>query len=230
MSADIPDAARPLADWSPRPWPPATPMQGRFCRLVPLDPDAHAAALFDGYAEDASGQGWTWLPYGPFPDAATFRDWTAGIAGQADPQFLTICDAAGRPSGVASYLRVKPRHGTVEVGHIHYAPRLQRTTAATEAMVLMMRRVFDGLGYRRYEWKCNSLNAPSRRAALRLGFRFEGVFRNHMVVKGQSRDTAWFAMTDDDWRQLAPRFDSWLAAARDGRTPPPLAQVLAAAG
>jgi len=202
-------------------------MQGRLCRLEPLDADAHAGPLHAAFAEDADGSGWTWMAYGPFATAADYRAWVASVAGANDPQFFAILDSAGRPSGVAAYLRIEPRHGTVEVGHIRLAPRLQRTTAATEAMVLMMRRAFEMLGYRRYEWKCDALNTPSRRAAERLGFVFEGIFRQHMVVKGRNRDTAWYAMTDADWHRLAPGFAAWLAETADGPQRRRLAEVLA---
>jgi RimJ/RimL family protein N-acetyltransferase len=157
------------------------------------------------------GRTWTYLPYGPFVDTASHRDWVAEAAAGDDPQFHAIVDAAsGQALGVASYLRIAPASGSIEVGHIRYAPALQGTVAATEAMYLMMQRVF-ALGYRRYEWKCDALNAPSRRAAQRLGFSFEGVFRQATVYKGRNRDTAWYSVIDREWPALDEVFRRWLA-------------------
>jgi RimJ/RimL family protein N-acetyltransferase len=214
----------PLPGWQPRPAPEPLRLSGRHCRLEPLDAEAHADALHAAFAGDDAG--WDYMGYGPFADAAATRAWAAAHAGLQDPMMHAILDAAG-PAGVAAYLRPAPAHGCTEIGHIRLAPRLQRTTAATEALALMIGHVFDGLGYRRLEWKCDALNAASRRAALRLGFTFEGVFRNHMVVKGRSRDTAWFGMTDADWRRLAPGYAAWLAEAADGPQRRPLAAALA---
>ena len=166
-----------VADWCPPPAPSADPMTGRYCRLERLDADRHAPSLFDAHAVDADGHNWTYLPHGPFDLYGDYYDWLSGMAKQNDPFFFTIMDATSqRATGIASYLRITPTAGTIEVGHIHYTPLLQKTPAASEAMFLMMKRVFE-LGYRRYEWKCDALNAPSRRAALRLGFSYEGVFR-----------------------------------------------------
>jgi RimJ/RimL family protein N-acetyltransferase len=177
--------------------------------VEPLDPARHGDELFAGYAEAADGRDWTYLPYGPFSDPAAYRSWLHDVAGGADPRFYAVIDEAGEASGVASYLRIAPEAGSIEVGHINFAPRLQRTRAATEAMYLMMRHVFD-LGYRRYEWKCDALNEPSRRAAVRLGFTFEGVFRHHLVYKGRNRDTAWYAVVDTDWPAVCGRLERWL--------------------
>ena len=201
----------PVPDWSPRPRPPRTPMVGRHCRVEPLDPARHAAALDQANRRDRDGVIWTYLPYGPFGSADDYEQWVATVARGDDPLFHAIVDrTTERASGVASYLRITPEHGTIEVGHINYAPALQRTVAATEAMFLMMARAFDELGYRRYEWKCNALNAGSRRAAERLGFRFEGIFRQAAVVKGRSRDTAWYAILDADWPAIKAAFEGWL--------------------
>lgn len=201
----------PVPGWTPRPRPPRTPMAGRLCRLPPLDADAHAAALFAANAEDRTGAMWTYMPYGPFAAPADYREWAARAAAGEDPLFHAILDAAsGAALGVASYLRIDPANGVIEVGHIAYAPPLRRQAAATEAMYLMMRRVFAELGYRRYEWKCDALNAPSRRAAERLGFAFEGIFRQAAVVKGRNRDTAWYAVIDRDWPALDAAFRRWL--------------------
>lgn len=201
----------PLPDWTPRPPPPREPLIGRTCRVEPLDPDRHAAVLHEADLLDAEGRSWTYLPYGPFATLKDYRAWMEATCLGNDPLFHAIVDAAtGRAVGVASYMRIDPKNGVIEVGHIHYSPRLQRTPAATEAMYLMMRRVFDELGYRRYEWKCHALNAASRAAAARLGFRFEGVFRQATVVKGRSRDTAWHAIIDGEWPAAKAAFERWL--------------------
>jgi RimJ/RimL family protein N-acetyltransferase len=200
-----------LPDWAPRPRPPRTPIHGRYCHVVPLDPAAHAAKLYALYAAAPDRQSWTYLG-DELPDTeAAYRERLDRQAAGEDPLFHTILDAAtGEPLGIASYLRIDPGNGVIEVGHIHYGPGLQRRAAATEAMALMMARVFDELGYRRYEWKCDSLNAPSRAAALRYGFIFEGIFRNAIVVKGRSRDTAWFSITDAEWPRCRDAFAAWL--------------------
>jgi RimJ/RimL family protein N-acetyltransferase len=207
----------PVPDWSPRPRPPKTPMTGRYCRIEPLDPARHAAELFEANSSDREGRIWTYMAYGPFATLEDYRDWLERFCTGDDPLFHAIIDnASGKTLGVASYLRIDPANGVIEVGHINYSPLLQRTPAATEAMVLMMRRVFDELGYRRYEWKCDALNAPSRAAADRLGFRFEGVFRQATVYKNRNRDTAWYAIIDRDWPALRAAFEQWLDPANFG--------------
>jgi len=204
----------PVPGWSPRPRPPRTPLEGRHCRLEPLDAGRHAAALHAAYAEDLEGRLWTYLPYGPYASAAEYASWVESVQSLEDPVFFAIAEpASGRPLGVASYLRIDPPNGSIEVGHLCFAPALQATTAATEAMFLMMRRAFDELGYRRYEWKCDSLNAPSRAAAERLGFVYEGTFRQAVVVKGRNRDNAWYSITDREWPALCEAFEAWLAPA-----------------
>jgi RimJ/RimL family protein N-acetyltransferase len=195
--------------WRPPPRPGRTELVGRHCRLAPIDPARHAAALFQAYALDADAREWTYLPYGPFADAPAYERWIRDTCLGDDPLFFAILDAAGRAVGVASYLRIDPPSGAIEVGHLRFSSVLQRTPAATEALYLMMRHAF-ALGYRRYEWKCDALNAPSRRAAARLGLSFEGVFRQATVYKGRNRDTAWFAATDRDWPALQPAFERWL--------------------
>ena len=201
----------PLPDWTPPPKPPREPMAGRFCRLEPLDPDRHADALFAANEAGGEAKNWTYLPYGPFRTSADYRAWmTASCLGD-DPLFYAIVDLADeQPAGVASYLRIAPDCGSIEVGHIHYSPRLQRIPAATEAMYLLMERAF-ALGYRRYEWKCDALNAPSRAAAQRLGLSFEGIFRQATVYKHRNRDTAWYAAIDSEWSALRDAFEAWLA-------------------
>jgi len=196
--------------WQACPPPPRTAMQGRTCRIEPIDPDAHAADLFD--ANSAADDGlWTYMAYGPFDSSGVYRAWMESACMGDDPLFHAIVDTAtGEAMGVASYLRIEPAVGVIEVGNICYAPALQKTVAATESMYLMMRRVFDELGYRRYEWKCDALNAPSRAAALRLGFQYEGIFRQATMYKGRNRDTAWFAITDKDWPALKAGFEAWI--------------------
>lgn len=200
-----------LPDWTRRPPPPRQPMIGRTCRLEPLAPERHAADLFAADSLDAAGESWTYLAYGPFADLRAYTAWMDDVCRRTDPLFHAIIDAAsGQAVGVAAYLRIDPAVGSMEVGHLHYSPRLQRTVMATEAMYLMMRRAFDELGYRRYEWKCDSLNAPSRAAAARLGFTYEGTFRQATLYKGRSRDTCWYAIIDSDWPALKARFERWL--------------------
>jgi RimJ/RimL family protein N-acetyltransferase len=201
----------PVPDWQPRQTPPRTAMEGRLCRIEPLDPGHHAEDLFAAYSADKEGRNWTYMGYGPFASLAAFRDWMEKSCLGSDPFFHAVVErASGKPLGVASYLRIDPPMGVIEVGHIHFSPALQGTAMATEAMYLMMARAFDGLGYRRYEWKCNALNAASRRAALRLGFRFEGIFRQAMIVKGRNRDTAWFSILDSEWPEVKQAFEAWL--------------------
>ena len=201
----------PLPDWTTRQRPPRKAIDGRFCRVEALDPARHAAELFDANSEDREGWNWTYLPYGPFPSFDLYRDYLVAASQRDDPLVHAIVDSgSGRAVGVASLMRIDPAAGVIEVGGINYSPRLQRRPAATEAMYLLMRRVFDELGYRRYEWKCDWLNAPSRAAALRLGFRYEGLFRQATVYKGRSRDTAWFSIIDSEWPSVRAAFGGWL--------------------
>jgi RimJ/RimL family protein N-acetyltransferase len=187
-------------------------MEGRLCRVEPLSPARHAAELHSAYALDAEGRNWTYLPYGPFATLAEFRSALDAASAGSDPLFHAIVERASEKAvGVASYLRIAPADGTIEVGHLNFSPLLQRTPAASEAMYLMMKRAFD-LGYRRYEWKCDALNAPSRAAAERLGFCFEGVFRQAMIYKQRSRDTAWYSIIDSEWPALRMAFERWLDA------------------
>ncbi len=187
------------------------PMSGRFCDVVALDVDRHAGELFDAFTREGGDTDWSYLPYGPFDEPAAFVAWMHSACTGDDPLFHAVIDkAGGRAVGMASFLRIAPAAGSIEVGHIHFAPSLKRTPAATEAMYLMMRRVFE-LGYRRYEWKCNALNRASREAAMRLGFSYEGVFRQAAVVKGRNRDTAWYACIDSEWPALKAAFEQWLA-------------------
>lgn len=200
----------PLPGWQPPPHPPRETLAGRYCRLEPLDIERHSAALFEANSADREGRLWTYMPYGPFATLADYRAWMAGKCLGDDPLFFAIIDLADdSAAGVASYLRIMPAAGSIEVGHLLFSPRLQRKPAATEAMFLMMQRAFE-LGYRRYEWKCDALNAASRSAAQRLGLSFEGIFRNATVYKGRSRDTAWYAAIDSQWPALRAAFEQWL--------------------
>lgn len=199
-----------LPDWMPPPWPGPMALRGRYVRLDPLAP-LHAPAIFEANrADDAI---WDYLGYGPFDTLAGYAAWVEGAAGKPDPLFFAVTDLArGTPAGVMSLMRIAPEAGSIEVGHICWSPSLQRTRAASESIFLLADWVFRE-GYRRFEWKCNARNRASRRAAERFGFSFEGVFRQAAVVKGHNRDTAWFAMTDGDWRCLAPAWEAWLDAA-----------------
>lgn len=200
----------PLPGWTARLLPPRKILEGRYCRLEPLDPVTHGDDLVAAF-KTTDPESWTYLFHGPFTDDAGIRGWLANSASAPGFIYYTIIDlATARAAGIASYMRMDPANGAIEVGSIHYSDALKQTRASTEAMFLMMRHVFDDLGYRRYEWKCNDRNAPSRRAALRLGFTFEGVFRQHMIVKSRSRDTAWFSMLDREWPARRAAFEGWL--------------------
>ncbi len=196
---------------SPATRPARRTLQGRLVTLTPLDPVAHGDSLYEATRGEAAEQLWLYLFEGPFPDRAAFDLHLRRAAASEDPLFFAILDrASGNALGYAAYMRIEPAHRVIEVGSILYTPRLQRTPLATEAMYLMARHVFEDLGYRRYEWKCNALNAPSRKAALRFGFTFEGIFRQHMIVKGRNRDTAWFSMLDLEWPARKASFERWL--------------------
>ena len=206
-----PDLGTPVPGWTPPPRPGPAVMAGRFARLERLSADRHAADLYR--ANSADDAIWTYLPYGPFHSAAQYHRWVRGIEDGEDPLFYAVRDLeTGHCCGVASYLRIDPGAGSIEVGHVNFAPELQRRPAATEAMALMMQWAFEE-GYRRYEWKCDALNRASRAAAQRLGFSYEGVFRQAGVVKGRNRDTAWFAAIDSEWPALKEAFAAWLSPA-----------------
>ncbi len=201
-----------LSNWMPRALPLRKPMNGTYCRVEPLNAEVHAADLFEANQRDVDDRMWTYMAYGPFADFAAYKEWVSGASQMDDTLFFAIIDMTSlKAVGVASFLRIDPSNGAIEVGHIAYSPALQRTHAGTEAMYLMMQYVFDDLGYRRYEWKCDNLNAASRSAAARYGFQFEGIFRQAAVYKNRNRDTAWFAITDKDWPALKVAFESWLA-------------------
>jgi len=197
-----------VENWQPPKMPDAIVLEGNWARLEPFSAEIHGPDIHEH--NSASDRIWEFLPYGPFANLAEYSVWAGDIENRPDPYFLAISDrATGAWCGVASYLRIAPAAGSIEVGHINFAPALQRTRAATEAMYLMMRWAFEA-GYRRYEWKCNASNLGSRRAAQRLGLSFEGVFRQAAVIKGRNRDTAWFAAIDQEWPQLKEAFESWL--------------------
>jgi RimJ/RimL family protein N-acetyltransferase len=204
----------PVIGWTLRPQPPRSAMVGRYCRVEPVDVERHAADLYQAYSEATDGRDWTYLFVGPFPDFAGYRDYLAKATAGADPLHHAIIDlASGKPVGTAALMRIDPAHGVIEVGHITYSPRLQRTPAATEAMFLLMQRVFDELGFRRYEWKCDNHNGRSRAAAARYGFQFEGIFRQAIVYKERSRDTAWYSIIDSEWPAIRKGFEQWLSPA-----------------
>ncbi len=198
-------------DYTPASLPENRPLVGQYCRLEPFDVARHSAGLFDAYRIDETGANWTYLPFSGFDDLAKFEAWAEETCTKADPFFYAVIDPeSGQAIGIASFLRINPTAGSIEVGWINFSPLLQGTRASTEVMYLMMREAFR-LGYRRYEWKCDSLNAPSNRAAKRLGFTFEGTFRQALVYKGRNRDTAWYSVLDGEWPALKARFERWLA-------------------
>jgi len=191
--------------------PTAASLSGRFCQLVSLDASAHSSDLYEAYLAPDDDADWTYLPYGPWTSPTDFGAWVAEVQDQPDPMFFAVIDnSSGRATGVASYLRVNPNSRSIEVGHIHFARVLQNTPVATEAMYLMMQNAFE-LGYRRYEWKCDALNKPSRAAAIRLGFTWEGEFRQATVYKGRNRDTSWFSILDWEWPTIKTACETWLA-------------------
>jgi RimJ/RimL family protein N-acetyltransferase len=222
-------------DWRPVPAPSPGELGGRTVLLRSVRPAQDAAPLFAASHPPAGDPGlWTYLPYGPYEDPAALQASLEAVAVSSDPLFFVVAALpAARPAGIASYLRITPQHGTIEIGHIWFGAGLARTTAASEAIHLLAAHVFDTLGYRRLEWKCNALNAASRRAAERFGFRFEGVFRHHQVVKGRNRDTAWYAITDAEWPAVAAAFRAWLDPANFdpmGRQRRTLASLMAERG
>ena len=200
-----------LSDWRPRPRPAHAPIEGRYVRLEPLDADRHADDLFAQSSAPDAAERFRWLPEEPPASPAVLEAWAREKAASADPLYFAVIErATGRALGRQTLMRIDPANGVIEIGNIYWGPSMARTPLATEAQFLFARHVFDDLGYRRYEWKCNDRNAPSKRAALRFGFEFEGVFRQHMVVKGENRDTAWYAILDGAWPRLRRAYESWL--------------------
>ena len=200
-----------VAGWNPPAPPSTTTMQGAYCRLERLEPRVCVNELYEAFSRDADGRNWLYMPYGPFSSFAEFKQWLEQISVTIDPLFFGIFDmSSNKAVGLASFLRIVPAQGVVELGHLNFSPLLQRTRAATEAMFLMMERVFEQ-GYRRYEWKCDSLNNASRKAAQRLGFSYEGTFRKACMYKGRSRDTSWYSVIDEEWPALKVAYLQWLA-------------------
>lgn len=200
-----------VLEGAPRPLPHAQELPGRYCTLVRLDPHQHAEDLYAAYSAAPDDRDWTYLPEGPFSDLESFRHWAQAAAESTDPRHYAVVDnSSGRALGTLSLLRHDPVNGVIEVGFIVLSRALQRTPISTEAQYLLMRYVFEDLGYRRYEWKCDALNAPSRRAAERLGFTYEGTFRQAVIYKGRNRDTAWFSILDSEWTAVRAAFEAWL--------------------
>ena len=214
---DVPARERRLSgetvhDTSPATFPARSPHEGRTVRLEPLDRARHADELYDASHLDEEGRRlWTYLPYGPFLDRDTFGAWVEQQATLTDPRFFAVRDRrSARAVGMVSFLNIHPAHRTIEIGHIWFGPSLQNTVGATEALFLMLGHALDDQNYRRMEWKCNALNEPSRRAAVRLGFTFEGLFYQHLIVKGRNRDTAWYSILDHEWPAIRANFETWL--------------------
>jgi RimJ/RimL family protein N-acetyltransferase len=215
MSVLVPISSLPIGPEVPAhaaPRPERRVIAGRFIRLEPLDPDRHGSSLWQETHGIGAAARWQYLFDEPFAEENSFRDFLARKGASTDPLFYAIIDlSSGRAMGFETLMRIDPTHRCIEVGNILYGKSLQRTPGATEAQYLLMRYIFEDLGYRRYEWKCNALNEPSRRTALRLGFTFEGIFRKHMIVRGRNRNTAWYSMLDDDWPAAKAAFERWLA-------------------
>lgn len=204
----------PVPGFTPPARPPRTAMRGAYVDIEPLDIERHAPSLFRAQAEDRDGRRWTYLAFEQPATEREYREFLASVSGGDDPLFHAIVDrASGDAVGLCTFLRIDPRNASIEIGHLNFAPRLARTRGATEAIFLLMRRAFTELGYRRFEWKCDALNAPSRRAAERFGFAFEGVFRQATVYKGRNRDTAWYSIVDGEWPALERAYVRWLAPA-----------------
>jgi RimJ/RimL family protein N-acetyltransferase len=201
----------PVEGWTERQLPQRVALAGRYCRITPIDVERYAPALFDAYMQAADGRDWTYLSLERPANLASCREYLTRNAASSDPLHYAIVDLASEEAvGTAALMRIEPVHGVIEIGYINFSPRLKKTQAGTEAMYLLMRYVFDELGYRRYEWKCDSLNAHSRAAATRYGFQFEGIFRQAIVYKGRSRDTAWYSIIDEEWPRIRAAFEAWL--------------------
>lgn len=211
MNEDAQPIGQPMPGWTTRPAPARATLEGRFCRVEPLSADRHADDLYAAYSLAADGRDWTYMPAGPFAGREDYRTYVATMTQADDPMHVAVVDLNnGKAVGTLALMRQDPTNGVVEVGYVAFSPRLKQTPLATEAQFLLMSYVFEGLGYRRYEWKCDSLNAPSRRAAQRLGFTFEGIFRQAVVYKGRSRDTAWYSIIDSEWPEIGKAFRAWL--------------------
>lgn len=203
---------RPMPEWTARARPQRKSIEGRYCGLEALQPQQQGRDLFDAYGTAADGRDWTYMVMGPFTESGAFQEYLEKAAASEDPLHYAVVDrVAGRAVGTLALMRIDPVNGVIEVGSVMFSPLLKRTPISTEAQYLLMRYVFDELGYRRYEWKCDSLNAPSRKTAQRLGFQFEGVFRQATLYKGRSRDTAWFSIIDSEWPAIRSAFEDWLS-------------------
>lgn len=201
----------PALNWTPAQHPPMTPLVGRYVRLEKLNPEAHSAALYAAQSgPESDSRTWLYMGRGPFSDEASFREYVDLMASTTDPSAYAVIATDGDPAGVLTYMRIDPTHGSIEIGHIWYGSSIQRSPATTEVVYLTAKHAFEELGYRRFEWKCYDKNERSKRAALRFGFRHEGTFRNHMVIRDRNRDTAWFAMTIEDWPEIKAAFEAWL--------------------
>ena len=202
----------PVPGWTPRPLPDAAGFEGRYCRLERLDPARHGAGLIGGFRAAPDDRDWTWWRTARPADEPAFRDYVDSMATAPGRVAYAIIEAAsGQPAGHAAFMNLAAANGALEIGSINFTPLLRRHRAGTEALFLMLRHAFDDLGYRRVEWQCNSLNLPSRAAALRLGFTFEGIFRQNAVTQGRNRDTAWFSILDSEWPDRRAALDAWLA-------------------
>ena len=200
-----------LTAWAGVERPERVVLEGRYTRLEPLDPNLHGTDLFASARQPGADDRFRYLFEEAPTDLAAFTPWLKHAAASADPLFFAVVDrATGRAEGRQSLMRIDSLNGVIEIGHILWGPAIARSRMCTEALFLFAQYAFDTLGYRRFEWKCNSLNEPSRRAALRFGFQFEGIFRQHMIQKGRNRDTAWFAMIDADWPRLRAGYEAWL--------------------
>lgn len=217
MSVNLNPYGQPVGDslpgWQARPAPARITLEGRFCRLEPLDAERHAAGLFEAYRSAADDRDWTYMMAGPFHEPEAYRQYAETAASSIDPLHYAVIDRMqGKAVGTLALMRIDRNNGAIEVGHVAFSPLLRQKPAATEAQFLLMQYVFEQLHYRRYEWKCDSLNAPSRKAAERLGFRFEGIFRQAVVYRGRTRDTAWHSILDSEWPLLKSAFLAWLRA------------------
>lgn len=186
-------------------------LHGSYCVLQPFDSDTHTSALYKAFLLDEEGTDWTYLPHGPFSTEAAFSNWVHLNCLKEEPFFYTVCTPENlHPVGFLSLLKIEPQHGKLEIAHVHFSPLLKKTAASTEALYLIMKLVFDEMGYRRVEWKCDNANEGSKRCALRLGFTFEGLFRQHWIIKSRNRDTAWFSIIDKEWPEIRAKIERWL--------------------
>jgi RimJ/RimL family protein N-acetyltransferase len=223
-----------LSNWQPRPRPERKAFDGRYVRLEPLSAERHGDGLFEASTVPDADRRFLWLPEYPPQSRTGFQSWLEQAEASADPLFFTVIDkASGKIAGRQALMRIDDAFGVIEIGNIYWGPLISRRPAATEAQFLFARYVFEELGYRRYEWKCNNRNGPSKRAAERFGFTFEGIFRHHLVVKGENRDTAWFSIIDEEWPALRSAYVAWLDSAnfdREGRQKRRLEEIRAPCG